>query len=101
MSYYLPALAQWRNGPVGKAVARVSEMAIAGYNILLNRVYTTYRVRVADVFGAFHTADFGQQVAVPGSAHCRATSPRSASGPGSARPRRAGRTCTPTRPATR
>jgi lysophospholipase L1-like esterase len=66
MSYYLPALAQWRNGLVGKAVARVSEMVIAGYNILLNRVYTGYRVRVADVFGAFHTADFGQQVTVPG-----------------------------------
>jgi lysophospholipase L1-like esterase len=66
MSYYLPALAQWRNGLVGKAVARVSEMVIAGYNILLNRVYTGYRVRVADVFGAFHTADFGQQVTVSG-----------------------------------
>jgi lysophospholipase L1-like esterase len=66
MSYYLPALAQWRNGVVGKAVARVSEMVIAGYNVLLNRVYTAYRVRVADVFGAFHTADFGQQVTVPG-----------------------------------
>ncbi len=66
MSYYLPALAQWRNGLVGKALARVSEMAIAGYNVLLDRVYTAYRVRVADVFGAFHTADFGQQVTVPG-----------------------------------
>jgi lysophospholipase L1-like esterase len=66
MSYYLPALAQWRNGLIGKAVARVSEMTIAGYNVLLNRVYTSYRVRVADVFGAFHTADFGQQVTVPG-----------------------------------
>ena len=66
MSYYLPALAQWRNGLAGKAVARVSEMVIAGYNILLNRVYTGYRVRVADVFGAFHTADFGQQVTVSG-----------------------------------
>jgi lysophospholipase L1-like esterase len=66
MSYYLPALAQWRSGVFGKAVARVSEMVIAGYNVLLNRVYTAYRVRVADVFGAFHTADFGQQVAVPG-----------------------------------
>jgi lysophospholipase L1-like esterase len=66
MSYYLPALAQWRNGLVGKAVARVSEMVIAGYNVLLDRVYTAYRVRVADVFGAFHTADFGQQVTVPG-----------------------------------
>ena len=66
MSYYLPALAQWRNGPVGEAVARLSEMAIAGYNVLLNRVYAAHRVRVADVFGAFHTADFGQQVTVPG-----------------------------------
>jgi lysophospholipase L1-like esterase len=66
MSYYLPVLAQWRDGLIGKAVARVSEMTIAGYNVLLNRVYTSYRVRVADVFGAFHTADFGQQVTVPG-----------------------------------
>jgi lysophospholipase L1-like esterase len=66
MSYYLPALAQWRNGLIGKALARVSEMAIAGYTVLVNRVYTAHRVRVADVFGAFHTADFGQQVTVPG-----------------------------------
>jgi lysophospholipase L1-like esterase len=41
-------------------------MTIAGYNVLLNHVYQTYRVPVADVFGAFHTADFGQQVTVPG-----------------------------------
>jgi lysophospholipase L1-like esterase len=66
MSYYLPALAQWRDGFVGQAVARVSELAIAGYNILLNRVYTAYGVRVADVFGAFHTSDFAQLVTVPG-----------------------------------
>src|SRR5215468_2982421 len=66
MSYYLPALAQWRNGLAGRAVARVSEMAIAGYTALVNRVYTSYRVRVADVFGAFHTADFGRRVTVPG-----------------------------------
>jgi lysophospholipase L1-like esterase len=66
MSYYLPALAQWRDGLVGQAVARVSELAIAGYNILLNRVYKAYGVRVADVFGAFHTSDFAQLVTVPG-----------------------------------
>jgi len=66
MSYYLPALAQWRDGLVGQAVARVSELAIAGYNTLLNHVYQTYAVRVADVFGAFHTSDFAQQVTVPG-----------------------------------
>src|SRR5215469_8260313 len=66
MSYYLPALAQWRDGLIGQAVARVSELAIAGYNVLLNQVYQAYGVRVADVFGAFHTSDFAQQVTLPG-----------------------------------
>jgi lysophospholipase L1-like esterase len=66
MSYYLPSLAQWRNGPVGHAVARVSMLAMEGYNTLLTRVYQGFGVRVADVFGAFHSTDFGQQVTVPG-----------------------------------
>jgi lysophospholipase L1-like esterase len=66
MSYYLPSLAQWRNGPAGHAVARVSVLAMEGYNTLLTRVYQGFGVRVADVFGAFHSADFGQQVTVPG-----------------------------------
>ena len=66
MNYYLPALAQWRNGLVGQAVARLSEMAIAGYNVVLAHVYKAFGIRVADVAGAFHTSDFTQQVAVPG-----------------------------------
>src|SRR6266516_3557604 len=66
MNYYLPALAQWRNGLVGQAVARLSEMAIVGYNVVLAHVYKASGVRVADVAGAFHTSDFTQQVAVPG-----------------------------------
>ena len=66
MSYYLPALAQWRDGLIGQAVARVSELTIAGYNVLLNHVYQAYGVRVADVFGAFHTSDFSPEVTVPG-----------------------------------
>jgi lysophospholipase L1-like esterase len=66
MSYYLPALAQWREGMVGEAVARLSELTIAGYNVLLNHVYQSFGVRVADVFGAFHSSDFSQQVTVPG-----------------------------------
>ena len=66
MSYYLPSLAQWRNGSVGHAVARVSVLAMEGYNTLLARVYQGFGVRVADVFGAFHSTDFGQQVTVPG-----------------------------------
>jgi lysophospholipase L1-like esterase len=65
MNYYLPALAQWRNGLAGRTFARISELAAAGYNTLLTHVYQGFGVRVADVFGAFHTADFAQ-VTVPG-----------------------------------
>ncbi len=68
MNYYLPALAAWRNGLAGQALARLSELAAAGYNVLLTRVYRSFGVSVADVFGAFHTADFGYQPAGPGSA---------------------------------
>jgi lysophospholipase L1-like esterase len=66
MSYYLPALAEWRDGMPGQAVAWVAERLAAGYNDLLDRVYTTSGARVADVFGAFDSGDFRNQVAVPG-----------------------------------
>jgi lysophospholipase L1-like esterase len=66
MSYYLPALAEWRNGLTGRAVAWVSERLAAGYNDLLDRTYATAGVRVANVFGAFETSDFGNRVTVPG-----------------------------------
>jgi lysophospholipase L1-like esterase len=66
MNYYLPALAQWRNGLAGRAIARLSALAIAGYNVVLLHVYKAFGVRVADVAGAFHTSDFSQQVTVPG-----------------------------------
>jgi len=66
MSYYLPALAQWRNGMPGEAIAWVSEKLAAEYNDLLNRAYAQSGVRVANVFGAFDTSDFGNQTAVPG-----------------------------------
>lgn len=65
MNYYLPALAEWRNGLVGRALARVTELAAAGYNSLLTQVYRAFGVPVADVFGAFHTSDFSHQVTVP------------------------------------
>jgi lysophospholipase L1-like esterase len=65
MNYYLPVLAEWRDGLTGRAVARLSEVAVAGYNVVLTRVYKAFGVRVADVFGAFHTSDFSQQVTVP------------------------------------
>jgi lysophospholipase L1-like esterase len=66
MNYYLPELAEWRNGLAGQAIARLSEVAAAGYNTLLTDVYTSFGVRVANVFSAFHTSDFAQLVTVPG-----------------------------------
>jgi lysophospholipase L1-like esterase len=66
MNYYLPALAQWRDGLAGQAIARLIEPVVAGYNDLLGRVYQHFGVRVANVFSAFQTADFGNLVAVPG-----------------------------------
>lgn len=68
MNYYLPALAAWRNGLAGQALARVSELAVAGYDAVLTRVYQSFGVSVADVFRAFHTADFGYQAARHGPA---------------------------------
>ncbi len=65
MNYYLPALAEWRNGLGGKALAHVSELATVTYNAVLTHIYQAYGARVADVFSAFHTADFTPQVAVP------------------------------------
>jgi lysophospholipase L1-like esterase len=66
MSYYLPALAGWLDGTTGQALAWLSERLAAGYNDLLVRAYTTSGARVADVFGAFDTGNFGDQVTVPG-----------------------------------
>ena len=58
MTYYLPALAEWRNGLSGHAVAWTAEKLAATYNRLLTRAYATSGIRVANVFGAFDTADF-------------------------------------------
>jgi lysophospholipase L1-like esterase len=66
MSYYLPALAQWRDGSSGQALAKLTERLEAGYNDLLEHVYAKSDAKVANVFGAFDTGDFGDQVTVPG-----------------------------------
>jgi lysophospholipase L1-like esterase len=66
MTYYLPALADWRDGLPGHAVAWLAEKVAATYNQWLDRVYTNSGARVADVFGAFHTADFAKQGTSPG-----------------------------------
>jgi lysophospholipase L1-like esterase len=58
MNYYLPALAEWRNGLSGHLVAWTAEKLVATYNVMLSRVYAKSGARVANVFGAFETADF-------------------------------------------
>jgi lysophospholipase L1-like esterase len=66
MSYYLPELAEWRHGWLGHAVALVSERLAVTYNDLLNSAYAKAGVGVANVFAAFDTTDFGDQMTVPG-----------------------------------
>jgi lysophospholipase L1-like esterase len=66
MNYYVPALAEWRDGLLGQQVARLAERLVVGYNRLLTGIYTSYGARVADVFGAFHSGDFTDQVTLPG-----------------------------------
>ncbi len=66
MNYYVPVLVEWRKGPVGRAIARVSERLAAGYNGLLANAYKESGARIADVFSAFHTADFDRQVTLAG-----------------------------------
>ena len=65
MNYYLPALAEWRDGLPGHLVAWAAERLAATYNDLLDRVYTSAGARVANVFGAFDTADFAEQGTTP------------------------------------
>jgi len=66
MSYYLPDLAEWRQGELGHAVAWLSERLTVAYNGLLDDAYSRVGVAVAAVFGAFDTADFGDPTNVPG-----------------------------------
>ena len=66
MNYYVPALSQWLDGPLGQQYARLSERLVVGYNKLLTTEYQHYGAGVADVFGAFHSGDFTDKVRVPG-----------------------------------
>jgi len=62
----LPALAAWLDGTSGQVIARLSEKLAAGYRVLPGRAYAGSGARVADVFSAFDTPDFGDPVTVPG-----------------------------------
>jgi lysophospholipase L1-like esterase len=58
MNYYVPELAGWLRGQTGKEVAVLIERLAAGYNTLLAGIYQHYGARIANVFGAFRSADF-------------------------------------------
>ena len=66
MNYYLPALAEWRSGLLGRATAELSEKFAVAYEELLKRAYGQAGITVANVFGAFETSNFGDPVTVPG-----------------------------------
>jgi lysophospholipase L1-like esterase len=66
MNYYLPALAEWRDGILGHVIAEVSERLAVAFNDELDQAYGQAGAGVADVFGAFGTTDFGDQVTLPG-----------------------------------
>jgi lysophospholipase L1-like esterase len=66
MNYYLPALAEWRSGLLGRATAQLSEKFAIAYDDLLKRAYGQAGITVANVFEAFETTNFGDPVTVPG-----------------------------------
>jgi len=66
MSYYLPSLAEWRHGMLGRVTAYASERLAVSYNNLLGNAYAKSNIAVANVFGAFDTTNFGDQQNVPG-----------------------------------
>jgi len=58
MTYYVPELGLWARSPTGREVALLTEGLAAGVNHLLVVRYHRFGARVADVFGAFKSADF-------------------------------------------
>jgi lysophospholipase L1-like esterase len=66
MNYYLPALAEWRSGLLGRATAKLSEKFAVAYDDLLKRAYGQAGITVANVFETFETTNFGDPVTVPG-----------------------------------
>jgi lysophospholipase L1-like esterase len=65
MSYYAPELPEWRLGPAGRRAARTSARTTLAYDRMLARAFASAGDRVADVAGAFATADFSGQATLP------------------------------------
>jgi len=66
MTYYDPELANWLKGtPADKELAKDSIALAQAFGNLLAGVYTSFGAKVADVFKAFHTAQFAARVTLP------------------------------------
>jgi lysophospholipase L1-like esterase len=65
MTYYVPELAEWLAGPAGQQYAELTEQLGVTFNGLLSNVYQQFGARIADVFRAFQSADFTDQVRLP------------------------------------
>ena len=61
MTYYVPELGLWRTGRTGRQLAVLTGAVAAGANQMLAASYRRHGARVANVFRAFRTADFGAQ----------------------------------------
>ena len=59
MTYYVPELALWPRGTVGRQVGILTGAVAAGANQMLADGYRGFGARVANVFAAFRSADFG------------------------------------------
>ncbi|MGI8448809.1 MAG: SGNH/GDSL hydrolase family protein [Streptosporangiaceae bacterium] len=66
MRYYDPELADWLTGAAGQSLGQASVSLLDAYNGYLAGVYQQYGASVADVFTAFGTTDFTDQVTLPG-----------------------------------
>lgn len=66
MTYYLPQLAYWLNGPGGQADAEENIPPWTQFNQVLTTAYQQAGVSVADVFTAFRTTDITSTMTVPG-----------------------------------
>ena len=60
MTYYVPELALWRDNSRGRQIALVTDDFVAGANKILAAGYRRHHARVADVYHAFRSADFGR-----------------------------------------
>lgn len=82
MTYYVPELGLWRAGTTGRQLAILTGAVAAGANQMLAARYHRYGARVANVFGAFRTADFGAQAKRSSGQAGRARQGRGARGTG-------------------